>query len=107
MARKRTPKRPSGQNPRRQSSPRPPGAGGGPWTADDVQRMAINPFYAITCDPMMSTPHEPMWSREDWVRINVRLVNDLGPERYLTLLLDVLEGGYIASPDAGDEEDEE
>jgi len=39
---------------------------------------------------------------------NTRLVNDLGPARYLRLLLDVLEGGYVVAPDAEDEaEDEE
>jgi len=99
---------PRKRNSRRTPSPRPPGAAGGGWTVDDVQRLIANPFYAITCHPMLSTPHEPLMSREEWIAANTRLVNDLGPARYLRLLLDVLEGGYVVAPDAEDEaEDEE
>src|SRR5262245_3943646 len=97
--RKRTPKRPSGQNPRRRPSPSAP-SGGGQWTVDDVQRLVANPFYAITVHPMLSTPHEPMYSREQWIAMNTRLITDLGPERYLRVLLEVLEGDYVTGSDA-------
>ena len=39
-------------------------------------------------------PHEPLISEDDWVKANVTLISELGPEPYLRNLLSVLKGNY-------------
>ena len=53
------------------------------WTPGDVASMIANPFYAITIDEGLALPHEPMISEDDWVKANVDLIKELGPEPYL------------------------
>jgi hypothetical protein len=70
------------------------------WTEDDVRRLAMNPFYAITIEPELCEPHEPMVTEDQWVAANVRMIGDLGAEGYLRTLLDVLKGNYpVADPE--------
>jgi len=38
--------------------------------------------------------HEPLISEEDWVKANVSLIQELGPETYLRNLLSILKGNY-------------
>jgi hypothetical protein len=64
------------------------------WTPGDVAGMIANPFYAITIDEGLTLPHEPMLSEEDWIKANVQLISELGPEAYLRNLLSVLKGNY-------------
>src|SRR6266568_6245082 len=64
------------------------------WTPGDVVAIAANPFYAINIDEGLALPHEPMLSEDDWIRTNVKLVADLGPESYLRNLLSILKGNY-------------
>jgi hypothetical protein len=66
-----------------------------PWRAGDIAALAANPFYAIQIDPMLATPHETIIDEEDWIRSNVKLIENLGPEAYLRNLLSVLKGGYV------------
>ncbi len=67
------------------------------WTPGDVASMVANPFYAITIDEGLALPHEPLISGDDWVRANVGLIEELGPEAYLRNLLSVLKGNYPRS----------
>ncbi|MBV9852102.1 MAG: hypothetical protein JO250_20750 [Armatimonadetes bacterium] len=67
------------------------------WTADDVERVLINPAYAITLAPGLFGEHEPLVGRDEWVRANVRLIQILGVEPWLRQLLSVLEGNYPVS----------
>jgi hypothetical protein len=64
------------------------------WTPGDVASMVANPFYAINIDEGLALPHEPLISEDDWVRANVSLIEELGPEAYLRNLLSVLKGNY-------------
>jgi hypothetical protein len=64
------------------------------WTPGDVTGMIANPFYAITIDKGLTLPHEPMISEDDWIKANVELISELGPELYLRNLLSVLKGNY-------------
>ena len=64
------------------------------WTPGDVASMVANPFYAINIDEGLALPHEPLISEDDWVRANVGLIEELGPEAYLRNLLSVLKGNY-------------
>jgi len=64
------------------------------WTPGDVTSMIANPFYAINIDEGLAVPHEPLISEDNWVKANVRLIEELGAEPYLRNLLSVLKGNY-------------
>ena len=62
------------------------------FTEDNLQRIIINPFYAITVAPQLTQEHEPPMSEAEWVQANASLMGEMGSERWLRHLLDVLEG---------------
>ena len=62
------------------------------FTEDNLQRIIINPFYAITVAPQLTEEHEPPTSEAEWVQANASLMREMGSERWLRQLLDVLEG---------------
>jgi hypothetical protein len=64
------------------------------WTAGDVAGIIANPFYAINMDQGLALPHEPVISEDDWIKANVGLISELGPEPYLRNLLSILKGNY-------------
>jgi len=61
-------------------------------TEYNVQRIIINPFYAITVASQLTDEHEPAMGEAEWVRANTSLMEEMGAERSLRQLLDVLEG---------------
>jgi hypothetical protein len=63
----------------------------------DITSMIANPFYAITIDDGLTMPHEPLISEDDWIKANVGLIAELGPEPYLRNLLSILQGNYPRS----------
>jgi hypothetical protein len=63
------------------------------WNAEQVTRLAVNPYYAVTLAESLCTPHPPLISKDEWVQANVRLIDELGAEAWLRTLLDVLEAG--------------
>jgi hypothetical protein len=67
------------------------------FTEDNLQRIIINPFYAITVAPQWTEEHEPPMGEAEWVRVNASLMSEMGSERWLRQLLDVLEG-KVAAP---------
>jgi hypothetical protein len=62
------------------------------FTEDHLQRIIINPFYALTVAPHLTEEHQPPMGEAEWVRANASLIGELGGERWLRQLLDVLEG---------------
>jgi hypothetical protein len=64
------------------------------WAPGDVASMLANPFYAINIDEGLALPHEPLISEDDWVKANVGLIEELGPDAYLRNLLSILKGNY-------------
>jgi hypothetical protein len=66
----------------------------GEWIPGDVTSMIANPFYAINIDEGLTVPYEPLISEDNWVKANVRLIEELGAEPYLRNLLSVLKGNY-------------
>ena len=62
------------------------------FTEDNLRRIIINPFYAITVAPQLTQEHEPPMSEAEWVQANASLMREMGTERWLRHLLDVLEG---------------
>jgi hypothetical protein len=64
------------------------------WTPGDIAGMIADPFYAINFDDELALPHEPMISEDDWIKANVNLIRELGPEPYVRNLLSILKGNY-------------
>jgi len=62
------------------------------FTEDSLQRIIINPFYAITVAPHLTVEHEPRLDEAEWVQANASLIGEMGAEQWLGRLLDVLEG---------------
>lgn len=57
----------------------------------ELEKMFANPFYAINILPSLSLEHEPMVSKETWVKANAKMIDEIGKEEWLKRLLDVLE----------------
>jgi hypothetical protein len=62
------------------------------FTEDNLQRIIINPFYAITVAPQLTEEHETPMGGAEWVQANASLMKEIGSEPWLKQLLDVLEG---------------
>jgi hypothetical protein len=62
------------------------------WTENTIQRMLINPFYAITFTPALTVDHIPPMSEAEWIRTNALSIDDGGAEKWLMQLLEALEG---------------
>jgi hypothetical protein len=67
------------------------------FTEDSLQRIIINPFYAISLATPLTQEHEPPLGEDEWVRVNVSLIEGMGGEQWLRQLLDVLEGKVDAA----------
>ena len=64
---------------------------------DDTKKFFVNPYYAIRIAPSLATEHEFMTSKEKWIQVNAKLIDELGKEEWLKELLDVLETGGLDS----------
>ena len=53
-----------------------------PWTADRVREVLSNPVYCLLVPPFIT--------EEMWIKAGVGLINEIGAEAYLRLLLDHL-----------------
>jgi hypothetical protein len=71
------------------------------FTEDNLQRIIINPFYAITVAPQLTEEHEPPLSEAEWVQANASLMREMGGERWLRQLLDVLNGDIVTAEEVG------
>lgn len=58
----------------------------------ELKQMLINPYYAINFDSALAEHHPPIVSRRQWIDANKRLIDELGPDEWLSRLLKVLEG---------------
>ncbi len=69
-----------------------------------IREVVINPFYAVTIAETLCAPHPPLVTKEQWVRANIALMNEVGVEPWLRQLLEVLETGGTPArgADAGD-----
>jgi hypothetical protein len=71
------------------------------FTEDNLQRIIINPFYAITVAPQLTQEHEPSMGEAEWVQANAPLMREMGSERWLRQLLDVLNGDIVTAEEVG------
>ena len=53
------------------------------WTEGDVRRVLTDPIYCLGDTAIIS--------RDEWVKAGVKLIREMGAERYLNMLLDHLE----------------
>lgn len=60
-----------------------PKGDGGVWTVNDVRKLIINPVYAGVGE------YPAIISDELWLSGNVALLREIGPRRFLKLLLEV------------------
>ena len=44
------------------------------FTEDNLQRIIINPFYAISIAPQLTEEHEPAMGKTEWVQANTSLL---------------------------------
>jgi hypothetical protein len=68
---------------------------------DDVPDERINPFCAVTIDPLFAVEHPPLIEREMWVDVNVLQIRDMGEEGWLRQMLDVLNGDIVTAEEVG------
>ncbi len=61
-------------------------------TSEQVQRIILNPFYAIQVAPELVETHAPSLRDEEWITGNSSLLQQMGAEHWQALLLDVLQG---------------
>jgi hypothetical protein len=66
-------------------------------TPEHIQRILMNPFYAIQVASELVEEHEPRMSDKEWVTVNTSLIQELGDEQWLRQLLDVLQGNTVAA----------
>jgi hypothetical protein len=59
----------------------------------ELEHMFTNPFYAINILPSLCLKHEPMVSKETWIKANAKMIDEIGKEAWLKRLLDTLESG--------------
>ena len=71
------------------------------FTEDNLQRIIINPFYAITVAPQLTKEHEPPMSEAEWVQANASLIKEMGSGRWLRQLLGVLVGDIVRAEEVG------
>jgi hypothetical protein len=62
-----------------------------------ARALVINPYYAVSFHPGLFGEHKPPVTEAQWIEANRKLLADLGDERYLRLLLDVLKGSDPAT----------
>ena len=62
------------------------------WDEKSVQKIVINPIYTGL------GPYKRTVDDEQWVRGNVRLIEEMGPEPYLRLLLETLREALGGGP---------
>lgn len=57
----------------------------------ELGEVFVNPFYAINISPSLVLKHEPMVSKDKWVKVNANLIDEMGKEEWLKRLLSALE----------------
>lgn len=65
---------------------------------EDYHKLLPNPFYCLPeIDPIFVELHEPLITEEMWIAANVKVIEEIGSEKWLFLLLENLKGNYVRS----------
>ena len=62
-----------------------------------LKRIFINPFYAVNFHPGNFGDHKPLVTKEEWIKVNKQLIEEVGVDDFLSCLLDIIENGPITS----------
>lgn len=63
------------------------------FTPEAIASMFCDPFYCLPqVAEFYTSPHKPMVSEEEWIRVGVRFIEDHGAETFLQNLLKNLKG---------------
>lgn len=57
---------------------------GSSWTPEMLAGVMINPFNAVQLDPVLTARHDPLFSEEDWVKVNLRIIEEHDAESSCT-----------------------
>ncbi|MBL8121768.1 hypothetical protein JNM87_03390 [Candidatus Saccharibacteria bacterium] len=57
----------------------------------------INPTVVINVSERLQEQHDPTVSRSQWIQANAKLINEIGADKWLWRLLDVLENGSLVA----------
>lgn len=68
---------------------------------DNLQRILINQFCAITVAPQLTAEHDPPMNEAEWIQANAFSIREVGAERWLKRLLDVLGGDIVTAEKVG------
>jgi hypothetical protein len=61
----------------------------------------INPSRTVNIDSMFAAEHPPLIGRDMWVDVNVKHIRNMGTERWLRQLLEVLKGDIVTAEEVG------
>jgi hypothetical protein len=60
---------------------------------EDIRKMVCNPVYCLDrVAPWIAEPPGPMISVEEWVAAGAKLIEEIGAESYLRLLIENIRG---------------
>jgi hypothetical protein len=63
------------------------------WDKETVRRVLANPYNCLSVTPDGGV-HQPTISEAEWIEANVRLIREIGADKWLKLLLENLRGNY-------------
>jgi len=65
-------------------------------TPKDLQKIVANPFYCLEkVDDVFQMKHQPLVTEWEWIKASSNLIEEIGAEKFLGLLLDNLKGNYV------------
>jgi hypothetical protein len=65
----------------------------GEMATEDIRKMVCNPVYCLDrVAPWIAEPPEPVVPVEQWVAASAKLIEEIGAEAYLRLLIENLRG---------------
>ena len=69
-----------------------------PMTSEDFDKIMTNPFYCLSqIHEVFVQKHEPLITEEEFVKAGLIMIEEIGAQRYIELLLENLKGNYVAT----------
>lgn len=67
-------------------------------TQKELQQMFANPFYCLKeVDPIFIMKHEPLVSEKEWIKSGAKVIDEIGAEKFLKMVLENLKGNYVTA----------
>lgn len=66
------------------------------FNENDLIRILTNPFYCLPkIDLVFTEDHEPIMDEGTFVGAGAKLIEEIGPEKYIKNLLENLKGNFV------------